>query len=77
MKFEIMVVYENSSNRFDMGHCQIKVKVTVRPFPHDAIQIERFYRSTLTQYYQCEKHAARMLILIRHACSTDNNIPNL
>ena len=69
MKFEIMVIYENSSNRFDMGHCQIKVKVTVRPFPHDAIQIERFYRSTLTQ--------ARMLILIRHACSTDNNIPNL
>ena len=69
MKFEIMVVYENSSNRFDIGHCQIKVKVTVRPFPHDAMQNERSYRSTLTQ--------ARMLILIRHACSTDNNIPNL
>ena len=69
MKFEVMVIYENSSNKFDIGHCQIKVKVTVRPFPHDAIEIDWSNRSTLTQ--------ARMLILIRHACSTDNNIPNL
>ena len=59
MKFEVMVIYENSSNKFDI----------VRPFPHDAIEIEWSNRSTLTQ--------ARMLILIRHACSTDNNIPNL
>ena len=69
MKFEIMVVYENISNKFDIGHCQIKIKVTVRPFPYAAIQTERSYKSNLTQ--------ARELILIRHACSTDNNIPNL
>ena len=44
MKFEIMVVYENISNKFDIGHCQIKVKVTVRPFPYAAIQTERSYK---------------------------------
>ena len=29
MKFEDIVVYENSSDKFDIGHCQIKVKVIV------------------------------------------------
>ena len=29
MKFENVVVYENISDKFDNGHCQIKVKVTV------------------------------------------------
>ena len=29
MKSEYIVVYENSSNEFDIEHCQIKVKVTV------------------------------------------------
>ena len=29
MKFEYVVVYENISDKFDNGHCQIKVKVMV------------------------------------------------
>ena len=28
LKLEHVVVYENSSNEFDIGHCPIKVKVT-------------------------------------------------
>ena len=33
MKFEDVVVYENFSDKFDNGHCQIKVKVTVGHLP--------------------------------------------
>ena len=29
MKFEYVVVYENISDKFDNGHCQIKVKVSI------------------------------------------------
>ena len=29
MKLEYIVVYEKSSDEFDIEHCQIKVKVTV------------------------------------------------
>ena len=29
LKLEHIVVYENSSDEFDIGHCPIKVKVTV------------------------------------------------
>ena len=29
-KFEYFVVYENSSDKFDIGHCRIKGKVMVR-----------------------------------------------
>ena len=32
LKLEHIVVYENSSEEFDIGHCPIKVKVTVSPF---------------------------------------------
>ena len=28
MKLEHLVVYENSSDEFDIGHCPIKIKVT-------------------------------------------------
>ena len=28
MKFVYIVVYENISDKFDLGHCRIKVKVT-------------------------------------------------
>ena len=33
---EYIVVYENSSDEFDIEHCQINVKVTVsvKKFPH-------------------------------------------
>ena len=36
MKSEYIVVYENSSDKFDIGDCWIKVKVTVglQNFPH-------------------------------------------
>ena len=36
MKLEYIVVYENSSDKFDIGHSLIKVKVTValHSFPH-------------------------------------------
>ena len=40
MKLENIVVYENISDKFDNGHCRIKVKVTVgllnfSPFYHN------------------------------------------
>ena len=36
MKFEDLRVYQNNSDKFDIGRCQIKVKVTVglKCFPH-------------------------------------------
>ena len=58
MKFKYSVVYENSSDKFDIGHYQIKVKVTAgvqTVFPFTAIQTVRSYNSTLVQ--------ARRLIL--------------
>ena len=33
MKFEYIVVYENISDKFDNGHCQIEGKVTVGHLP--------------------------------------------
>ena len=44
MKFKCIVVYENNSAKFDIGHCQIKVKV-----PFTAIQTVRSYNLTLVQ----------------------------
>ena len=34
MKFEYTVVYENSSDKFDIEHCGIKVTAGVQKFPH-------------------------------------------
>ena len=58
MNFEYIVVYENSSDEFDIEHHRIKVKVTVglqKFFPFTTIQTVRFYTSNLVQ--------ARKLIL--------------
>ena len=44
MKFKCIVVYENNSVKFDIEHCQIKVKV-----PFTAIQTVRSYNLTLVQ----------------------------
>ena len=52
MKFEYMVVYENSSDEFDTEHHRIKVKVTVglqKFSPFTPIQTVRSYNSTLVQ----------------------------
>ena len=39
MERSSIVVYENSSDEFDIGHCPIKVKVTALNFsPFTAIQ---------------------------------------
>ena len=46
MKFKYFVVYENISDKFDNGHCRIKVKVTVENFfPFTTIQTVGFYNS--------------------------------
>ena len=61
MKFEYMVVYENSSDEFDIEHHRIKVKVTVglqKFSPFTTIQTVKFYNSTLGQ--------ARKLILSKY-----------
>ena len=50
MKLEYSVVYENSSDEFDIEHHRIKVKVTVglQIFdPFTTIQTVRSYNSTL------------------------------
>ena len=52
MKLEYIVIYENSSDEFDIEHCQIKVKVTIgvqKFFPFTTIQTVRSYNSTLVQ----------------------------
>ena len=52
MKFEHIVVYENSSDEFDNEQCPIKVKVTVgvqKYSPFTTIQTVRSYSSTLVQ----------------------------
>ena len=45
MKFEHIVVYENISDSFDIGHCQTKVKVTAR--------LRNFSQFTTTQTVKC------------------------
>ena len=46
MKFKYIVVYENNSDKFDIGHC--RTKVTVRNFsPFTAIQPVGSNNSTL------------------------------
>ena len=50
VKLEHIVVYENSSDEFDIGHCLIKVKVTasLRNFsPFTTIQTVKAYISVL------------------------------
>ena len=62
MKLEYVVVYENSSDKFDIGLRRIKVKVTVgvqKFSPFTTIQTVRSYTSTLVQ--------ARNLILRMYA----------
>ena len=52
MKLEYIVVYENSSDEFDIEHHRIKVKVTVglqKFSPFTTIQTVRSYNSTLVQ----------------------------
>ena len=52
MKFKQMVLYENDSDKFDFGHCQIKVKITGRLeifSPFTAIQTVRSHNSHLIQ----------------------------
>ena len=46
MKFKYIVAFENNSDRFDIGHCWIKVKVNAgvqMVFPYTAIQTVRSY----------------------------------
>ena len=52
-KFEHILVYENNSDKFDIGQCTIRVKVTVglhvfSPFTA-VLQIVRSYNLTLVQ----------------------------
>ena len=52
LKLEHIVVYENSSDEFDIGHCPIKVKVTAWLWtfsPFTTIQTVRSYISALAQ----------------------------
>ena len=52
MKLEFIVVYENSSDKFDIEHHRIKVKVTVglqKLSPFTTIQTVRSFNSTLVQ----------------------------
>ena len=52
MKFENIIVYQNSSDEFDIEHHRIKVKITVglhKFSPFTTIQTVRSYNSTLVQ----------------------------
>ena len=65
-KSEYIVVYENSSDEFDIELHRIKVKVTVgvqKFSPFTTIQTVRSYSSSLVHY-------------IKHLSSSDTNIQN-
>ena len=50
MKLEYIVLYENISDKFDIGHCQTKIKVTARLrnfSPFTTIQNVKSHNSTL------------------------------
>ena len=67
-KLEYIVVYENSSDEFDIELRRIKVLVTVgvqKFSPFTTIQTVRSYILTLVQAY------------IKHVSSSDTNIQNL
>ena len=52
MKLEYIVVYENISDKLDIGHCRTKVKITVRLrnfSPFTTIKTVRSQNSTLVQ----------------------------
>ena len=52
MKFQYIVIYENSSDEFDIEHHRIKVKVTEglqKFFTFTTIQTVKSYNSTLVQ----------------------------
>ena len=49
LKLEHIVVYENSSDEFDIGHCPIKVKVTLKFSPFTTIQTVKAHISALAQ----------------------------
>ena len=49
MKLDYIVVYENISDKFDIGHCQTKVKVKVKFTPSTAIQTVESFISALVQ----------------------------
>ena len=52
MKLGYFVVYENSSDKFDIEHCWVKVKVTVgiqKFSPFTTIQTVKSYNLTLVQ----------------------------
>ena len=72
MKLQYIVGYENSSEKFDIDHCQIKVKVTVdlqKFSPFTTIQTVRSYNSTLSQA-TCRKFILSMYV------HSDTNIQN-
>ena len=67
MKFKYIVVYEYSSDKFDIGHYGIKVKVTagvqtVSPFT--AIQTVRSHNSDLVQVRELTLSIYVILILL-------------
>ena len=67
MKLQHIVVYDSSLDNFDIGHCWIKVHVTVgfRKFsPFTAIQIARSYNFDLAQVKDDDT---------KHVCSSHNN----
>ena len=63
-KLEYFVVYENSSDEFDIELRRIKVKVTVGVFPFTTIQTVRSYSSTLVQARNLTLSMYLYLILI-------------
>ena len=67
MKFKYIVVYEYSSDKFDIGHYGIKVKVTagVKRFsPFTTIQTVRSHNSALMQIRELTLSIYVILILL-------------
>ena len=69
MKFEYIVVYENNSDKFDIGNCWFKVKVTERR-PSKVVHI---YRNTNCQVLFLN-FGTSLDAYIKHIRSYDNNI---
>ena len=59
MKFKYIVVYENNSDKLEIGHCRTKVKVMARIFsPFTAIQTVRSHNCEL--YISAPDHVRKL-----------------
>ena len=72
LKLKHIVVYENSSDKFDIGHCLIKVKVTVLlkdVSPFTTIQTLKSYISALAHVIKLRLKLSATVVTAQSSCT--------